>query len=160
LVLCLTIIVTSAQARTRMKTPPEETSGHWHYLYVDGKKCWHGPGGHVATSHDWRVTNRHPWSISRRSPAKVPVREGPPSKALVPIHAKPWQMITRLNAGVGSDAAANWPAISEAASNRHGCQQAEPCYPHRTHVHGFARCNRPYHWAAGPNKYRITSVAA
>ena len=87
LVLCLTIIVTSAQARTCIKTPPEEASGHWHYRYVDGKKCWHGPGEHVATGHDQRVTSSHRWSISRRLPAKAPTREDPPRKAPVPIEA-------------------------------------------------------------------------
>ena len=56
LAICLIIIVTSAQARTCIKTPPEEASGHWHYRFVDGKKCWHDPDEHVATSHDRRVT--------------------------------------------------------------------------------------------------------
>jgi hypothetical protein len=87
LVLCLTIIVTSAQARTCIRTLPEEASVHWHYRYVDGKKCWHGPGGHIATSHDRRVTSSYRWSISRKLSAKVPVREGQPNKAPVPVEA-------------------------------------------------------------------------
>ena len=87
LVLCLTIIVTSAQARTCIKTPPEEALGHWHYRYVDGKKCWHGPGGLVATSHDRRVTSSHHQSMSRKLQAKAPVREDLPRKAPVPVEA-------------------------------------------------------------------------
>jgi hypothetical protein len=86
LVLCLAIVVTGAQARICLKTPPEESSGHWHYRYVDGKKCWHDPGGHVA-SPDRRVTSSHQRSISRKLPAKAPARDDPPRKAPVPVEA-------------------------------------------------------------------------
>src|SRR6516164_4177459 len=41
---------------------------------------------------------------------------GPKAIIVRNLHAKPWQMTTRLIVGFGSDDAANWPAISEAAN--------------------------------------------
>src|ERR1700750_1298710 len=39
---------------------------------------------------------------------------GPKAITVRNLHAKPWQMTTRLSVGFGSDAAVNGPAISEA----------------------------------------------
>ena len=42
---------------------------------------------------------------------------GPKAITVRNLHAKPWQMTTRLIVGFGSDAAANWRAISETANS-------------------------------------------
>ena len=42
---------------------------------------------------------------------------GPKAIAVRNLHAKPWQMTTRLIVGFGSDDAANWPAIVETANS-------------------------------------------
>jgi hypothetical protein len=67
-----------------MKAPPEDAAGGWHYRYVDGEKCWHGPGGQAATNQDQPVASEH--RSTRRSPANELAQENSP-KAPVPIEA-------------------------------------------------------------------------
>jgi len=86
-VVLLALIATGAQAKSCIKAPPKDASTHWHYRYVDGKKCWHGPGGQVARSHDRPVTTSRPRSISPNVPTKALAQEHPLGKAPVPVEA-------------------------------------------------------------------------
>lgn len=45
--IAITLIASNAYAECFKTLPSErERTGHWHYRYVKGEKCWEGPGYH------------------------------------------------------------------------------------------------------------------
>jgi hypothetical protein len=82
--LALLTFCASAQAEC-FKTLPKVRTGHWHYRYVNGDKCWFGPDAPRQQQQHAELGQRRPTPIE---PLAVEEEWGPEPTAAPPTHAK------------------------------------------------------------------------